>query len=388
MIEEILRKSKELEDYIIEMRRDFHRHPELKFEEERTSSIVERELKSLGFNVERVAKTGVIGRIGSGDKCVALRADMDALPIQEENEVPYKSKYPGKMHACGHDAHTAMLLGAAKVLSSLRDELKGEVRLIFQPAEEGGLGAKRIVEEGGIDGVDAIFGIHVWADLEAGKIGLAPGPCLASADAFKIVVKGKGGHGAMPNQAIDPIVACVDIINAFQKIISREVNPFEPAVLSVCKISSGSTFNVIPERAEMLGTVRAFSDKVREQILRRIEEILEGYSKAMRCEAEISWEEGIPPTVNDERLTNFAVSVLKKTFPGDIVHFKRTMGAEDFAFYARKVPGVFIALGIRNEAKGIVWPHHHPKFDVDESVLWKGTAIYSLLAYSFLEGSN
>ncbi len=284
----VIKRAKELEPYIIERRIDFHMYPELKYEEKRTSSIVSKELEELGYEVIKTAKTGVIGILRGKEegKTVALRADMDALPVQEENDVPYKSRVPGKMHACGHDAHTAMLLGAAKILAEIKDKLNGTVKLIFQPGEEGGLGAKKIVEEGHLDDVDAIFGIHVWAELPSGTIGIKEGPLLASADAFKATIRGKGGHGAVPHMSIDPIVVAVDIANAYQKIISRETNPLDPAVISVTKIVAGTTFNVIPETAELWGTIRAFNEEVRDFIIERMKQITEGYAKSMRCEGE------------------------------------------------------------------------------------------------------
>ncbi|EHR78170.1 peptidase M20 [Thermococcus litoralis DSM 5473] len=387
MKEEIIKKAKELENYIIEKRRDFHMYPELKYEEERTSQIVTEELKKLGYEVIRTAKTGVIGILrGSKEgKTVALRADMDALPVQEENDVPYKSRILGKMHACGHDAHVAMLLGAARILAEIKDNLNGTVKLIFQPAEEGGLGAKKIVEEGHLDDVDAVFGIHVWAELPSGAIGIKSGPLLASADAFRVIIKGKGGHGAVPHLSIDPIAASVDLVNAYQKIISREIDPLQPAVISVTSIKAGTTFNVIPETAELLGTIRTFSEEVRNYIIERMEQITEEYSKGMRTEGKFELTmEYIPPTINDENLAKFAKDVLSDI--GKVVEPRPTMGAEDFAFYTTKSPGLFILLGIRNEEKGIIYPHHHPKFNVDEDVLWIGSAIYSLLAYKYLEG--
>ncbi len=385
----VIKKAKELEPYIIERRRDFHMYPELKYEEERTSSIVSKELEELGYEVIKTAKTGIIGilRGKEEEKTVALRADMDALPVQEENDVPYKSKVPGKMHACGHDAHTAMLLGAAKILAEIKDKVNGTVKLIFQPGEEGGLGAKKIVEEGHLDDVDAIFGIHVWAELPSGTIGIKEGPLLASADAFKATIRGKGGHGAVPHMSIDPIVVAIDIANAYQKIISREINPLDPAVISVTKIVAGTTFNVIPETAELWGTIRAFNEEVRDFIIERMRQITEGYAKSMRCEGELKLTmEYIPPTINDKGLADFARKILKPL--GEIVEPRPTLGAEDFAFYAQKIPGLFVLLGIRNEKRGIVYPHHHPKFNVDESVLWKGSAIYALLAYEYLEGER
>ncbi len=384
IVDLIIKRSREISDYIIEKRRDFHMYPELRYEEKRTSKIVAEELEKMGYRVERMAITGVVGAIeGDGEYTVALRADMDALPVQEENEVPYRSRVPGKMHACGHDAHVAMLLGAAKILNELRGELKGKVKLIFQPAEEGGLGAKKMVEAGAVDEVDAIFGIHVWSESRSGDIGIREGPLLASADAFRVKITGKGGHGASPHLSIDPITLAADLVNAYQKIISREVNPIHPAVVSVTSIKAGTTFNVIPGELEMLGTIRTFDEEVRDMIVRRLKEITSKYGEAMRCEAVLELtEENLPPTSNDRRLAEFAREVLRPL--GNIFVPEPTMGAEDFSVYTEKAPGLFITLGIKNEEKGIVYPHHHPRFDVDESILWIGTAIHAILATQYL----
>ena len=380
----MVKMAKDLSDYIIKMRRDFHMYPELGYEEERTSGIVVDELNKLGYTIYRGAKTGVIGVLKGGDSVVALRADMDALPIQEKNDIPYKSRVPNKMHACGHDAHTAMLLGAAHIISKYSEEIPGTVKLIFQPAEEHGMGAKKIVEEGFVDDVDAIFGIHVWSDLESGVIGIREGPFLASSDSFKIMLKGLGGHGASPHLSKDPIVVAVDLINAYQKIISREVNPLEPAVLSVTSIHAGSTYNVIPEDAEMLGTIRTFNMDVRNLIVERMKEITLKYSEAMRCNASIEFaEDYLPPTINNSELAEFARDALRDL--GKITVPEPTMGAEDFACYMEKTKGLFIALGIYNEEKGITYNHHHPKFNVDEDILWMGSAIHSILAYKYLK---
>lgn len=381
----IVELAKQLEPYIVERRRDFHMHPEVRFEEVRTSQIVEEELKKLGYEVIRTAGTGVIGILRGGSKegkTVALRADMDALPIQEENDVPYKSKVPGKMHACGHDAHTAMLLGAARILAEIKDHLEGTVKLIFQPGEEGGAGAKNIVEEGHLDDVDAIFGIHVWAQLPSGVIATRKGPIMASSDGYIIRIKGKGGHAASPHLANDPTNPAADIYNALQKIVSRSVNPFSPVVITTPVIEASHGYNVIPDVVEIKGTLRTFDIELRNKVMARIEKIVEFYSKAWDCEGTIElFRIPYPPTVNDPKLAEFVMGIAKKL--GSVVEAEPTMGAEDFAFYLQKAPGVFIFLGIRNEEKGIVYPHHHPKFDVDESVLWKGAAIYSLLAYNF-----
>ncbi len=375
-------EAKKIEEQIIAWRRDFHMHPELRYEEERTSRIVEEHLREWGYSIRRVG-TGIIADIGDGEKTIALRADMDALPIQEENDVPYKSKIPGKMHACGHDAHTAMLLGAGKIIAEHVEDFNGRVRLIFQPAEEGGNGAVKMIEGGALEGVDAIFGFHVWMDLQSGLIGIREGPFLAGAGIFSGKVIGKGGHGASPHETIDPIPITAEAILAFQMIASRNVPPIETGVVSVTSIQGGTAFNVIPEEVEFKGTFRFFKPKIGELIQRRIEEILEGVTKAHGAKYEISIEELTPPTINSKEMIDFARSVAQKygLRYGDV---PPTMGAEDFSFYLQKIPGAFLALGIRSEEKGIVYPHHHPKFNVDEDVLYLGTAMEAALAFEFL----
>jgi len=381
----IIELSKSLSDYIIRIRRDVHSYPELRYEEFRTAQLVEEELRSIGVETRRVAGTGVVGLIrGRGSRVVALRADMDALPIQEENDVPYRSRVPGKMHACGHDAHVAMLLGAARVLSEVRDELRGSVKLIFQPAEEGGAGAKRIVEEGELEGVSAIFGLHVWSELPAGVIATRGGPMNASSTSFVIRIKGLGGHAAHPELTRDPTVPAVDIYNAIQKVVSRSVDPFTPIVISTPRFEASRASNVIPDVVEIYGTLRVFDMNLRDRVLARLESIVKHYSVAWDCEGSLEVV-GIPypPVVNNPELASFVLATASEL--GPTAEAPMSMGAEDFSFYLQKVPGAFIILGVRNEAKGIVYPHHHPKFDVDEDVLWKGTALHSLLAYRYLK---
>ena len=375
-------EAKKIEKEIIAWRRDFHMHPELKYEEERTSRIVEEHLREWGYSIKRVG-TGIIADIGEGEKTIALRADMDALPIQEENDVPYKSRIPGKMHACGHDAHTAMLLGAAKIIAAHRDELNGRVRLIFQPAEEGGNGAVKMIEGGALEGVNAIFGFHVWMDLPSGLIGIREGPFLAGSGIFSGKIIGKGGHGASPHETVDPIPITAEAILALQTVTSRNVPPIETGVVSVTSIHGGAAFNVIPEEVEFKGTFRFFKPEIGELIQSRMREILDGVTKAHRAKYEISIKELTPPTINSREMADFARNVAQKygLRYGDVAP---TMGAEDFSFYLQKVPGAFLALGIRNEEKGIVYPHHHPKFDVDEDVLYIGTAMEVALALEFL----
>ncbi|AEH24440.1 M20 metallopeptidase family protein [Pyrococcus yayanosii] len=373
-----LKEALAIKDQIISWRRDFHMHPELGYEEERTSKIVEEHLREWGYRIKRVG-TGIIAEIGEG-KVVALRADMDALPIQEENDVPYKSRVPGKMHACGHDAHTAMLLGAAKIIAEHSDALPNRVRLIFQPAEEGGNGALKMIEAGALENVEAIFGIHVWAELESGLIGIREGPFLAGVGKFWAKVTGKGGHGAAPHLSNDPIPTAAEMVLALQRIVSREVDPLKSAVVTVGRISGGTAFNIIPESVELEGTYRFFEPKVGRLVEKRIREILEGIARAHNTKLELSIEELGPPTVNDPSMAAF----VKKVAEGlglKTSEVRQTMGAEDFAFYLQKVPGTFIALGIKNEEKGIVYPHHHPKFDVDEDALPFGTALEVGIAF-------
>lgn len=378
--------AKELHSKVIEWRRDFHAHPELRWEEVRTSKIVEEELRKLGYEIVRVSRTGVIGVLrGSGNRgVVGLRADMDALPIHEENDVPYRSKVPGKMHACGHDAHTAMLLGAASILAKIKDKIPGTIKLIFQPAEEGGLGAKKMVESGVLDDVDAFFGLHVWSSLPTGVLGLREGPAMAGADSFRIVVRGKGGHGAVPHEAVDPVPVAADIIQALHRIIPREVPPHTPAVLSITKLKAGTASNIIPEEVEMLGTLRTFDEGVREYIVGRMKDIVENCARAGRCEGELKiFEDRVPATVNHPKLTLIVREIASSITR--VVEAKPTMGAEDFSFYSRVAPATYAFLGVRNELKGATFPHHHPKFNIDEDALWVGTAIHAAVAVGILE---
>lgn len=374
-----LKEALKIKDQIIAWRRDFHMHPELGYEEERTSKIVEEHLREWGYRIKRIG-TGIIADIGKGEKTVALRADMDALPVQEENDVPYKSRIPGKMHACGHDAHTAMLLGAAKIIAEHENELPNKVRLLFQPAEEGGNGALKMIEGGALEGVNAIFGLHVWMELPSGVVGIREGPFMAGVGRFDVEILGKGGHGASPHETIDPIPIAAQAVLAFQTIISRNLNPLESGVVSVGSIKAGEAFNVIPERVYMNGTYRFFTPETKSLVEKRIEEILKGITLANNASYKLKIEEVGPPTINNPQMASLAKRVAQN-LELKVEEVPKTMGAEDFAFYLQKVPGAFIALGIRNEEKGIVYPHHHPKFDVDEDVLHLGTALEVGLAF-------
>ncbi|MBC7095973.1 M20 family metallopeptidase, partial [Thermococcus sp.] len=374
-----LKEALKIKDQIIAWRRDFHMHPELGYEEERTSKIVEEHLKEWGYRTKRVG-TGIIADIGKEGKTVALRADMDALPVQEENDVPYKSRVSGKMHACGHDAHTAMLLGASKIIAEHKEELPNKVRLIFQPAEEGGNGALKMIEDGALKGVDAIFGLHVWMELPSGIVGIREGPFMAGVGRFDIEIEGKGGHGASPHETIDPVPIAAQVILAFQTIISRNLNPLESGVVSVGTIKAGEAFNVIPERVYMNGTYRFFTQETKKLIEKRIEEVLKGIVIANNASYKLKIEEVAPPTINDSSMASLTKRVAQK-LGLKVEEVPKSMGSEDFSFYLQKVPGAFIALGIRNEEKRIIYPHHHPKFNVDEEVLPLGTALEVGLAF-------
>ncbi len=380
----LINESKDLEQYVIEKRRHFHMNPETGYEEVKTSALLEDELTKIGYEIKKTAGTGIIASFDSGKegRVIALRADIDALNVTEDNDKPYCSQVPGKMHACGHDAHTAMLLGAAHIIFKHKDKLTGKIKLIFQPAEEGGGGAKKIVEEGHIVDIDQIFGIHVWREIESGIIATRKGPFLASSDQFIIDIKGKGGHAAAPHQTFDPTSVMVDIYNAIQKIVSREIDPLEKAVISVPMLEGSDAHNIIPSSARLEGTFRTFNNDVRNHIMTRMREIVEGYSRAWRCEGSVEFEIGgiyYPPTINHDESVNDVIEILKTL--DEVQEVDLTMGGEDFAFYLNETKGAFIALGLYNEEKGIIHPHHHPKFDVDEDILWKGTAIYSILAF-------
>lgn len=386
MKDSILEMAEGLESYVIEMRRDLHKHPETKFEEERTSNIVKDELDELGYSIEETAETGVIATLQGGKEgnTVALRADMDALELQEENDVPYISLTEGKMHACGHDAHTAMLLGAAKIISDLKEELEGNVKLVFQPGEEGGAGAKRVMDDGKLKDVDAIFGIHVWSDLPSGSLAVSSGAVMASSDKFTITIKGDGGHAAYPHQTNDPTIPANAIYDSLQKIVTSNIDPLSPAVIKTPKVKTADTYNVIPDNVIITGTVRTFDLDVREKIIERIKQIAEHYSKAWDCEAAFELERNCyPPMVNEKEMSEFAKETAKDYF--EIEELQKQMGAEDFAFYLQQKPGCFLFMGTGNEDKGTDHPHHHPKFDVDEEELYKGTALYVRLALDYLK---
>ncbi len=385
----ILEKARGLGEKIVRLRREFHQHPEPAFQELTTARRVEGILRDLGLEVKTlVGGTGVRGllRGRTSAKTIALRADMDALPIQEESDIPYRSANPGVMHACGHDAHTAMLLGAAMLLVGRQKDLDGNVAFIFQPAEEIGEGAKKMVEEGALAGVDGIVGIHVSSSLDSGTFHYRPGPFMAAGDFFDVKITGKGGHGAMPHLAVDPITIAANAITALQTLVSREVDPIESAVMSVCKMEAGGkAYNIIPDSVTFGGTIRSLTPELRAYLPKRMRQILDGIVPAMRGCYEFNLTERFPVTINDERMTTLVATVAANLMGAEKVFQTRPlMASEDFSYYLQKIPGSFVYLGVKNEKKGIVYPHHHPRFDIDEDVLPIGTALGAAIAMDYL----
>ena len=382
---------KTIEQDIIHYRRTIHLHPETGFAEFKTSEMVAGLLEEFGLEVIKgIAKTGVIGILKGQEqgKTIALRADMDALNIQEEVQTEYTSRVDGKMHACGHDAHTAMLLGAAKVLSTKREKIKGTVKFVFQPAEEGPApgGGSLMMASGHLDDVDAVFAIHVNPIFETGQIGICKKEAMASTDFFEIELIGKGGHAAEPQTTIDPIIMAGQMLCAFQNIVSREINPVEPAVLSVCTINGGNQFNAIPEKVTMTGTVRTLCEDTRERIFRRMEEIITHIAGMHNGRYVFDRKRGYPALVNHENMVEFVRGVGNDLLGEEkvILLDKPTMGGEDFAYFLQKIPGALFWLGCGNEAKGITEMLHNPNFLMDEDALVLGTAIHAYLAYHYL----
>jgi amidohydrolase len=377
-----------LTDEVISLRREIHANPELGFKEFKTSALIEEYLNDIGLDrvQTNVAKTGVIGILYGNDtsRTVLLRADMDALPIEELNEIPYKSKNPGVMHACGHDGHVAMLLVAAKVLSKHRNELKGNVKFVFQPSEEKAPGgAVKMIEEGVLDNphVDYAFGIHLGNIFEKGSIALKEGVFMAEADSFKINVYGTGGHAAYPHLSVDPIIIASNIVLSLQTVVSREINPIDPVVVTLGKICSGDAFNVIPEKAEMLGTVRTLDRKISEIIPEKIERIASNIASAYRGRSELEYEFGYPPLINNAEETKFVKRIAESIIGKEkILDAPISMGGEDMAYFLQKVPGAFFWLGSMNREKGLDKPHHSQYFDFDESVLPIGVEFHVKIA--------
>lgn len=378
---------------VITWRRRLHMDPELSFHETRTAQFVADTLGQIGgFEVSRPTPTSVVGRLrgraNPGHRAaIALRADMDALPITERNTHDFVSKNPGVMHACGHDGHTSMLLGAAKVLASMTAEFSGEVRFVFQHAEElypGG--AEQLVQAGVMDGVDAVVGAHLWLPLECGKVGVKAGPLMAAPDTFDVTILGSGGHAAAPHQTVDPIVVAAEVIVNLQHIVSRNVDPLGQAVVSVTQITGGSTYNVIPGSVQMLGTVRTFEEDLRLQIPELMERIIAGVTAAHGAQYRFEFQRSYRPVINDASVAEHMRRAVKMAVGEDaLTDAIPTMGGEDFSAYQQRAPGCFFFVGARNEERGIVQPHHHERFDLDERALDLGTRVFVAAALEFLE---
>ena len=384
--EDILSKANEIKPWILEKRRKIHLHPELMYEEFETSKLVQETLTDLGIPFQKdIAITGVVGIIGDGNgPCIALRADMDALPIHEEAEVDFKSEIDGKMHACGHDCHTAMLLGAARILKEHERYINGTIKLIFQPAEEGGAGGKMMRDEGVLHNPDVrqIFGLHVAGQLPTGMLASREGTLLAAAGSLKIIVKGNGGHAAAPHNTIDPIITGSKIVVELQSIISRELNPLESGVISVTMMNGGDAWNVIPSTMELQGTIRSLTLEGLLTLQKRVKEVSESIAIANRCEAEVTFPgHDYPPTVNDVICWELGKSVSKEILGEDkVIDMPPIMGGEDFAYYTQKIPGCFAFLGVSNPEIDAIYDVHHPMFKVDEEALPLGSAIHANFA--------
>lgn len=380
---------------VIGWRRHLHRYPELSFHEVETAAYVAGELSAMGLDPARPLPNAVVAELqgASPGPTVALRADLDALPVAEETGLPFASSRPGVMHACGHDGHTAMLLGAARLLLSHRETLAGRVRLLFQPAEETPPGgALPLMEAGALEGVDAILGLHLWAWLPAGTVGISPGPVMASGDRFRIVVRGQGGHGGMPHTAVDPVWVAAQVILALQGIVGRNVDPLRSAVLSVGTVHAGGTFNVIPDTVEISGTARALDQATRETLQARVSQVAQGLALAAGATAEVTYELGYPVLENDPAVAALVAAACREMLGDDrVTSPPPSLVSEDFGYYLRRVPGAYLFLGIRNPEAGATWPHHHPRFTVDEQVLPLGSRLLAYLALALLaerEGSS
>ena len=388
----IMELAEKYDGYIIEKRRYFHQHPELSWEEENTTEVIEAELKGMGIETKRCSKTGLTGLIRGKKpgKTIALRADIDALPIQENADVPFCSLYSGKMHACGHDCHTAMLLGAAKILTELREELVGDVKLVFQPAEEAGNGASYMVQEGAMDGVDAVLGMHIFGVLTCPKINVEAGSRMAAASSFKISVQGAAAHGSAPQLGIDAIVAASAIVMNLQTFVSRANNPLSPLVVTVGTIHGGDRFNIIPQHVEMEGTLRTFSPETAKDAGRILQDYAQRTAAVFGATATVQYEKFTDPVGNDDPLLNRVAHDAAVGLFGEegVVPFEKLTGSEDFCSYLEKVPGFFAFLGCNNPEIGAVYPNHSDKFKVDESALHCGSAFYAQFACDYLKAAR
>lgn len=385
-----LEEASRLFPYTKAMRRDFHEHPELGFQEVRTAAVIERELAELGLKVTRgIAETGVVAILDGKlpGKTILLRFDMDALPINELSQAEYSSRNPGVMHACGHDGHIAIGLTVAKILSTHRDEICGAVKFVFQPAEEGLGGAEKMISEGVLENPtpDYCLAMHLWNEKPLGWVSVVPGPLMAGADLFKVIIKGKGGHGALPHQTHDPILAAAQVVTAIQGIVARNISPLQSAVVSITMMRAGDAYNVIPQTVELRGTIRTFESETRELVLTRFREVVEGVALAMGCEASIETWGLTPSVINNPIITQVVETILRQNGPIEIDTQSRTMVSEDMALFLNQVPGCFLMVGSANAENGLNFPHHHPRFDFDENALVLGAAWMCTAAFGLLD---
>jgi amidohydrolase len=390
-----LADAEAIRDEIVAIRRDLHMHPELGFQEMRTARIVADKLDALGYEVMTgVGKTGVVGLLSGaqpGDRTVLLRFDMDALPIQEENDGPYRSQTPGIMHACGHDAHVAVGIGVATVLAKHRDRFPGTIKLMFQPAEEGLGGAMSMIDDGVLKGpdVDIALGLHVASMFPVGQAVVRSGTLLAAADKLDIVVRGRGGHAAHPDQTVDAVAVAAHIVVALQTIVARNLDPEQPGVVTIGSIHAGEAGNVISETATMRGSIRSFSPEVRDLLHRRIREVATGVATALGAQADVTITLGVDPTVNAVAPTEVVYQAAAAVLGEENINTTyRTMGGEDFSAVLARAQGNFFFLGARNDAQGLNYPHHNPRFDIDESCLPAGVAILCDAAVRCLKGEG
>jgi amidohydrolase len=384
-MEDLTAEIESMTPSLVAWRRDFHRHPELAFEELRTSAVIRAFLESLGIEVRSCGRTGLRGilRGGRPGRTVALRADMDALPVEELTDHDYRSENAGIMHACGHDGHMAILMGAARALAAHRDELPGTVVFLFQPSEENPPGgASLMIEEGALDGVDAIFGLHLWQPLPTGVVGVRAGAAMAQADEFQVVVRGHGGHASQPNLTVDPVVAASHVVVAAQTIVSRFTNPLEPAVVSFTTIHGGRIHNIIPDEVTMTGTVRTFEPATQLVVKQRLGEVCEATCRLFGATAAFTYDDGYPPVINDVASVELVGHVAARELGGAAVQsVAPVMAGEDFAYYLQRVPGAFALLGV---GTGRPHPHHNARFNIDESVLPLGVRLMTAVALEML----
>ncbi|HEY3267217.1 MAG TPA: amidohydrolase [Armatimonadota bacterium] len=360
---------------LVETRRDLHMHPEFAFQEVRTAGIVAERLRALGLEVRSgVAKTGVIGLLRGSQpgKTVLVRADMDCLAVPEENDIPYRSQTPGLMHACGHDGHTSVALTVARVLSERRESLKGNVKFVFQPAEEAPGGAEPMIREGALENphVDVCLGLHLWNEIPAGQVGVLEGPLMAATGEWYATITGKGGHGAMPQATVDPVVAACHCVLALQTILSRNVDPLQPAVVTVGMLQAGAMFNVIPHEAKLAGTIRSYDPAVHRLLETRLRSVLEHTSEALGAKAALDYHPGYPVLVNDPGMCDIVRAAAADVVgEANVIPAVRVMSGEDMAYFLRERPGCFFFVGSAFTDGQEVWPHHNPRFNIDESSL-------------------